>query len=191
MTAILAAVVITSTVFAGAIKLSRISFSLGSLIADGVATGLGKADALELELQASGHASVICTNHGENDVPGQSSPHVDGSGKEALPGDSGFSKNGKSDFSVTADSEVETNPYISWEEGGCPNPNWTARIDFVYWEDATIMVKDTETLDENGDPVTIKTYHYACTTTRIPSTDPNDDYTFDDGTVSCTLVNVE
>jgi len=177
-TALLAAILLTSTVFAGAIKFSSIEFRLGSFIVDGLAYGLGGTDWL-VEVEASGHASVICTNYGSNDVPGQSYPHVDGNGAGVLESDSPFEKKGKSPFTVTAVPEEELNPYISWDAGGCPNPNWTARIDFVYWESATIFVKD---------PITgeiVNTLNYDCTTTRIPQ---DDGYTFDDGTVSCSEV---
>jgi hypothetical protein len=175
----LVATLLASTVSAGGnVKVSA-GYSLGSLIADGLATGLGRTDWL-LELQASGTASVICTNYGSNDVIGQSSPHVDGIGTQALPGDSQLRKNGKSPFTITAKPDEEINPIISWDAGGCPNPNWTARIDFVYWESATIQVRDPDT------GVVVATYNYACTTTRIPQ---DDGYTFDDGTVSCVPVN--
>ncbi len=177
ITALFATILITSTVFAGAIKLSG-SFGLGSLIASGFASGLGNTDWI-LELQASGQASVICTNYGNNDVPGQSSPRINGKAAQALPGDSQLRKNGKSPFSITAKPEEEIDPVISWDAGGCPNPNWTARIDFVYWDTATIVVKDPITEE------VVATYNYSCTTTRVPQ---NDGYTFDDGTVSCTLI---
>jgi hypothetical protein len=175
--ALCAAILITSTVFAGAIKLSS-SFRLGSLIAEGVATGLGGTDWL-LELSASGRASVICTNFGGNDVPGQSYPHVDSNGTVTLDGDSQFRKNGKSPFTVTAKPGEELSPVISSEAGSCPNRNWNARIDFVYWEKATILVKDPVT------EAVVATYNYTCTTTRIPQ---NDGYTFDDGTISCSQI---
>jgi hypothetical protein len=175
---LLVTTIFTSTVSAGnAIKLSA-TFKLGSLVADGVATGLGKTDWV-IELISDGHASVICTNNGSNDVPGQSSPHVDGMGTQSLPGNSQLRKNGKSPFSVTAKPEEETNVTILWNVGGCPNPNWTAKIDFVYWDRATIRVKDPLT------NAVVSTYDYTCTTTRIPQ---NDGYTFDDGIVSCTQI---
>jgi hypothetical protein len=160
----------------GGIKLS--GFRLGSLIADGSAFGLGNTDWL-IKLDASGTASVICTNRGRNPVPGQSSPHVDGSGFQELPKES-LTKNGKAPFSVETTSEEEINTTITWQEGGCPNSNWTAAIDFVYWEHAIVSLID---------PVTervVTSLEFNCVTTKIPQ---NDGYTFDDGTVSCTRVN--
>jgi hypothetical protein len=160
----------------GGIKLS--GFRLGSLIADGTAFGLGNTDWL-LELEASGTASVLCTNYGKNPVPGQSSPHVDGRGIQELPKES-LTKNGKTPFSVRTTPEEELNPFITWQEGGCPNSKWTAKIDFVYWEHAVISLIDPVTLE----PIT--QLEFACITTRIPQ---HDGYTFDDGTVSCSRVN--
>lgn len=175
---LLIATLLTSTVYAGgAVKLSGVSFNLASLISKGFASGLGSTDWI-LELNASGHAGVICTNNGNNDVPGQSSPHVDGKGTQALPGSSQLRKNGRSPFNVEAKPDVEINPIISWSEGGCPNPNWTARVDFVYWDGATILVKDPIT------QAVVATYKYACSTTKTGSNSTPS--TFDDGTVSCT-----
>ena len=163
----------------GAIKLSSSDFALGSLIATGVATGLSNID-WRFEVNANGHASVICTNYGSNDVPGQSSPHVDGKGTQDVPHED-ITKNGKSSFTVIAKPEEEINTTIPWDAGGCPNPNWSARIDFVYWDSATVNVIDPATPD-----VIAATFKFSCVTTRIPQ---NDGYTFDDGTVSCTRVN--
>jgi hypothetical protein len=172
----LVATLLASTASAGGnVKVSA-GFSLGSLVAEGLASGLGRTDWI-LELQASGTASVICTNNGSNDVIGQSSPHVDGTGTQSLPGNSQLRKNGRSPFTVTAKPEEEINPIISWDAGGCPNPNWTARIDFVYWQSAAILVIDPDT------NAIVATYNYVCTTTRVPQ---NDGYAFDDGEVTCT-----
>lgn len=160
----------------GGIKLS--GFRLGSLIADGTAFGLGNTDWL-IELRASGSASVVCTNAGQNPVPGQSSPHFDGTGVQELPKES-LTKNGKTPFSVETTPEEEINTVITWQDGGCPNSNWTAKIDFVYWEHAVISLIDPETKEIVTELI------FTCVTTRIPQ---NDGYTFDDGTVSCTRVN--
>ena len=172
----------TSPVFArGAVKLSGSEFSLGSLISRGFASGLGSTDWV-LVLDGDGYAGVICTNNGTNDVPGQSFPHVVGSGIQTLSGNDALRKNGKSPYVVTAKSAYEETQYITWEEGGCPNSNWTARIEFIFWDSATINVYDPS---DTGFSTPVATYEFACVTTY---TGPNTtgDTTFDDGIVSCT-----
>ena len=173
---LLVALLATPAGAGGGIKLS--GFRLGSLIADGSAFGLGNTDWL-IELEASGRASVMCTNPGKNPVPGQSSPHVEDTGVQELPKES-LTKNGKAPFSVRTTPEEELNPFITWQEGGCPNSKWTAKIDFVYWEHAIVSLIDPVT------EVVVSRLEFTCVTTRIPQ---NDGYTFDDGTVSCTPVN--
>jgi len=148
----------------GNIKLSGVKFSLGSLIANGFASGLGSTD-VTVVLDAGGHADIVCTNNGGNDVPGQSSPKVSGIGFDTLPGNDPLRKNGKSPFGVETDDPT----IVAWNVGGCPNSNWTARIDFIYWDHATISVFDTAT------NVLLKKQNYNCTTTRFPAS------------VSCTL----
>ena len=169
----------------GAVKLSNITFELGSLISNGSASGLGNTDWV-LVMDAVGHAGVTCTNNGGNDVPGQSYPHVDGSGVSTLPGNDPLRKNGRSPYSVTAKSEFEKTQYISWDEGGCPNSNWTAHIDFVYWDFATVYAFDPANYDPNNINYSLAEarYEFQCVTTYTgPNTTEN---TFDDGTVSCT-----
>lgn len=157
----------SSTVFAGgAVKLSGVSFNLGSLIATGYASGLGNTD-VTIVLDASGIPAVTCTNYGGNDVPGQSYPKVSASGQQTLLGNDPLRKNGRSSFFTETD-DPET---IPWDAAGCPNPNWTAHIDFIFWTNATISVYDT------ASGVLLQTRNYTCTTTRYPAS------------VSCTPVN--
>lgn len=156
----------TSTVFAGgAVKLSGVTFSLGSLIASGYASGLGNTD-VTIILDASGIPAVVCTNHGGNDVPGQSYPKVSATGAQTLLGDDPIRKNGRSPF-LTETDDPQTLP---WDVAGCPNSNWTGRIDFIFWTNATISVYDTTS------GALLLTQNYACTTTRHPDS------------VSCALV---
>jgi hypothetical protein len=171
----------TSPVFArGAIELSSVDFSPGSLISKGFASGLGSTDWV-LVLDGVGHAGVICTNNCENDVPGQSFPHVVGSGIQTLSGNDALRKNGRSPYIVIAKSEYETARYIAWDEGGCPNSNWTARINFLYWDFATIKVYEPSDTSFSNPAAT---YEFQCVTTYTgPNSTPS---TFDDGTVSCT-----
>ena len=140
------------------IGLRSVTFSLGSLIANGSLFGLGRSD-VTVVLDASGIPAITCTNYGSNDVPGQSFPKVSASGNQLLLGDSPVRKNGKSPFNVETVDPVS----LPWDAAGCPNANWSARIDFIYWTNATLNVYDTATntlqLQQN----------YTCTTTRYPA----------------------
>lgn len=153
LTALSAAILITSTVFAGAIKLSRVTFSLGSLVANGKITGLGNQDVI-VHLDASGFPLVTCTNQGGNQAPGQNPPKVSAGGQQALLGDDPSKTFGKYLFGVETENPTE----LDAVEYGCPNDNWTASIDFVFWDEATISIKD---LDGNE----LLTQDYTCTTT--------------------------
>jgi hypothetical protein len=156
-TGILIAIMVFSTAFAGGgIKVSGVSFTLGSLIANGTVSGIGNTD-VTMVLVASGIPAITCINNGTNSVPGQSSPKVTAQGTEALPGNDPLRKNGKSSFGV------ETNPpdlsSWTWQTAGCPNSNWTFELTFVYWTNATIYVYDTATQS------LLTKQNYACTTT--------------------------
>lgn len=151
----LMAVVLAAPVSAGgAVKLSGVSFRLGSLIAEGTLSGLGKTD-VSVVIDASGIPAITCINFGGNQVPGQSYPKVAASGDQFLDGDSDVRKNGKSPFGVeTVDPES-----VPWDEAGCPNANWTGHIDFIFWTDATISVYNAST------QALLLQREYACTTT--------------------------
>ena len=142
----------------GAIKLSGITFDLGSLIAKGFASGLGNTD-VTVVLDASGIPALTCTNYGGNDVPGQSYPKISATGQQTLDGDDPIRKNGKSPFFTETD-DPETLP---WDEAGCPNSNWTGHIDFIFWTDALISVYDTNTGE------LLASQAYTCETTRYPA----------------------
>jgi hypothetical protein len=151
----LIAAFLTSPVSAGpGIKLSGVSFSLGSLIAQGTLTGLGNQD-VSVVIDASGIPAISCINNGGNTVPGQSSPKVSASGNQFLDGDSPVRKNGKSPFGV----ETQDPEFIPWNQAGCPSSRWTGHIDFIFWTDATISIYDaaTQVLQLRRD--------YKCTTT--------------------------
>jgi len=166
MTMVLIAMLAATPVFArGAIKLSSVTFDLGSLIAKGYAGGLGNTD-VTIVLDASGIPATTCTNYGGNDVPGQSYPKVSASGQQTLLGNDPIRKNGKSPF-FTETKDPET---IAWDAAGCPNSNWTAHVDFIFWTDAVISVYDATT------GALLETQSYTCTTTREPAS------------VSCTAV---
>jgi hypothetical protein len=162
--AFLATLLITTSAGAGgSVKLSSATFSLGSLIADGMLSRLGRTD-VTVVLIGTGPSDITCTNPGSNDVPGQSYPKVSAYGEQLLKGNDPLRKNGWSPF------EVETeDPQISWIEGGCPGENWSARIDFTYYSEATIRVYETSTGS------LLLEQRYTCITARYPSP-----------TVSCT-----
>jgi hypothetical protein len=166
LTVLLITMMITSPVFArGAIKLSGVTFDLGSLIATGYAGGLGNTD-VTIVLDASGIPAITCTNYGGNDAPGQSYPKISAVGQQTLLGNDPLRKNGKAAFFTETD-DPET---IPWDVAGCPNSNWTAHVDFIFWTDATILVYDTAT------NVLLASQDYTCITTRDPAS------------VSCTAV---
>jgi hypothetical protein len=149
----------------GAVKLSNVTFSLGSLIAKGYASGLGNTD-VSVVLNGEGIPAITCTNYGSNSVPGQSYPKVSAAGEQTLLGGDPNRKNGKISFFTETD-DPET---LAWDVAGCPNANWTGHIDFIFWTAATINVYDLNTGD------LLQTQNYTCTTTRDPAA------------VSCTAV---
>lgn len=140
------------------IKLSggadSVQWDLGSLIARGDLI-VGNTDVVVV-LQASGRPDVTCTNQANSPAPGQNPPNLSATGAQVL---QERTKNGKSPFDVEA-SEPETLP---GSQGGCPNDNWTAHIDFVYWDNATIIVTNLA-LD-----TVLLVQQYTCTTTRYPA----------------------
>jgi hypothetical protein len=157
---LLAAVLMTSTAAAGGnVKLSGVEFSLSSLIASGFASGLGNTD-VTVVLEAAGIPDVTCTNSGGNQAPGQNPTKVSASGAQFLIHQT-YTKNGRSPFSVETE---EPQPGLTAEQLGCPNNNWTATIDFVYWTGAFLSVYDTAT------GALLAQQKYTCVTTRFPPT---------------------
>lgn len=134
---------------------NSVEWTLGSLIAEG-ALIVGNTD-VKVILEASGVPAVTCTNQGRTPAPGQNPPNISATGAQTL---QDRTKNGKSPFDVEA-SEPDTLPGL---QGGCPNNNWTAHIDFVYWDHAKITVTNLA-----GDTVLLE-QNYTCTTTRNPDT---------------------
>ncbi len=157
---------ITSTASAGgAVKLSGAIFSLGSLRANGTLTGLGGYNqGVIAELVASGIPVVTCTNQNGNQAPGQNPSQVSVNVEQVV-GPQDITQKGTAPINVTA----VPGP-ITGTQGGCPNDNWTAQIDFVFWTNATISVHDTAT------GALLLLQDYTCTTTRDPDS------------VSCTAV---
>jgi hypothetical protein len=166
LTVLLVALIMTSSVSAGGnVGLSRVTFKLGSLTATGTLTGLGGyREGVTVNLAASGIPVVTCINPGGNQSPGQNPPKVNANGNQFI-GPQGITKKGTAPMNVKA----EPGP-ITGTQGGCPNDNWTARIDFIFWTSAMITVHDTAT------NTLLLTQNYSCTTTRDPDS------------VSCKLV---
>ena len=155
----LMAVVLASPVSAGpGIKLSGVQFSLGSLIATGYVSGLGRTDVTAV-LDASGIPVVTCVNQGGKEAPGQNPVRVSAVGEQTLLGSDPLRKNGRSPF-LTETHDPETLP---GDLAGCSNSNWTGRIDFIAWTDATLSIYDITT----GALQTSQAY--TCTTTRFPA----------------------
>jgi len=180
--ALFVALLITVLAVTSAGATTGTNFKLGSLIADIVQTGLKSSNlyTYEFEVQASGIASVVCTNNGGNVAPGQNYPHTDGTADYGLKPDQ-ISKSGRAVFSIETIPTLEANPDISWDAGGCPNSNWTAKVDFIYYDTATVTAWAVSNSD--GSKTLVVSQVYSCVTTR---TGPNDTpSTFDDGTVSC------
>ena len=166
LTVFLLTTLMTSTVSAGGnVKLSSVQFRLGSLIAEGFASGLGNTD-VTVQLNASGIPAVLCTNRGGNQAPGQNPPKISASGEQFLVHEN-YTKNGRSAFAVETE---DPQPGLTAKQMGCPNNSWSASIDFVFWTNATITV--TNTLSG----ALLSQQNYTCITTRNPDS------------VSCTLV---
>lgn len=159
LSVLLAVTLLTSPVSAGRGIGFSATFSLGSLIAEGFATGVGNTD-VTFELKASGTADITCINNGTNSVPGQSSPRITAIGTQTILGDDPRTKNGRTPFK-TETNDPET---VQWDLAGCPNSNWVGHIDFIYWTDATISIYSTAT------GVLLTKQDYTCTTTRFPPT---------------------
>jgi hypothetical protein len=166
LSVLLAVTLLTSPVSAGRGIGFSATFSLGSLIAKGFATGVGNTD-VTFELKGVGPADITCINNGSNSVPGQSSPRITATGTQDVLGSDPETKNGRTPFTTeTDDPEI-----VAWNVGGCPNPGWVGHVDFIYWTDATISIYATDT------GALLITRNYTCITTRFPAT------------VSCTPVN--
>lgn len=155
LTVLVMITLLTSTVSAGGnVGLGSVKFAIGSLIATGKFTGLGGyKQGVDVQLAASGIPVVTCTNQGDNQAPGQNPPKLSAVGNQFI-GPQLITKKGTAPMDVTA----EAGP-ITGLQGGCPNDNWSAQIDFVYWTDATISVFDVKT------GALLLQRDYACTTT--------------------------
>ena len=128
-----------------------------------------------IQVAASGPSLAECRNPGNgNLVPGQNYPHVEAMGEAGLDSDGSSKKGQPGKRSFTVHTEDDFN--ITWDEAGCPNSNWDAKVIFVFWDTATLSLVDAEgnVVDE---------LNVAC---KTEYTGPqNDGNTFDDGTITC------
>jgi len=99
-----------------------------TLKATGSVAGLGNGD-VTVTLNATGTATVLCTNPGGNIAPGQTQ-NVNVSGQQTITD----VKNGRVTFSVT--TIAPTAP-----KNACPNGKWTASVTNVNFSSATLIVQ--------------------------------------------------
>jgi hypothetical protein len=122
------------------------------VVASGIAQGIG-SDIYTVRISASGDPLVTCTNQGGTQAPGQN-PAVTVLGDTAIGGDPSNRK-GKYEFLVGEDS---IDPLDIISSTACPNDNWTARLDFIFWTDIELSL-----VDPNG--LITDTEYYTCDTT--------------------------
>jgi hypothetical protein len=94
----------------------------------GTVAGLGNEN-IDVVVDATGVATVECTNPGGNVAPGQDTT-VDVSGEAS----DVQVKNGRATFTV-----VTAEPTVTGAEA-CPNPAWTAEVTDVEFTEATITI---------------------------------------------------
>ena len=104
-----------------------------TLSASGALAGLGNKD-VTITLTATGTASdITCTNKGGKVAPGQNKPKVTTVGQQSIPVTE--VKNGNVSFDVETAA-----PFVTAKQAGCPNNNWTAKVNDVDFTSATITV---------------------------------------------------
>lgn len=157
LTVLLMSALLTSTASAGGnVGFKSVAFQLGSLDVSGILTGLGGySDGVQFDLVATGVPVVTCVSPGGKDAPpGQNPSQVTASATQYI---TEILKNGSAKVSASAE------PSLTGVQGGCANNNWTARIDFVFWTHATVVVTD---LANSG---VLLQQEYSCVTTRYPA----------------------
>jgi hypothetical protein len=80
-------------------------------------------------------------------------------GLQFLPGTDPLRKNGRAPF-FTETEDPETLP---GNVAGCPNANWTGRIDFISWTEGTLFAYNTTT------GALLEMQKFSCNTTRFPA----------------------
>jgi hypothetical protein len=105
-----------------------------TLTVSGKLAGLGNKDVI-ITVSASGLARITCINPGGNEAPGISKK-VDVTATTTIPASEVREKNGNVEFSLSTPSPAPPTP----TEAGCPNDNWTVRIDDVIFTIVTLTV---------------------------------------------------
>lgn len=103
----------------------------------GKCAGLG-GTTFRIEVDATGLASVECTNPGENVAPGQDTT-IEGAGET---GNLPTPRNGQFRFSVS------TIPPIVPDYPTCPNPQWSADVIDVAFTTATVSLYENGVLSD-------------------------------------------
>jgi hypothetical protein len=154
--AILAVICLTTTAaFAGSIHFSgAISFSSGSLIAEGRVSGLA-ATRVTVTLDARATVTATCANPAGKQVPGQKAVSFTGSSSDTVDVD----QNGSSSFYLEAPDPTKPTA----KQAGCPSGFHVSSF-FVNWTGATISVFNADT------GAKLLSQEYTCITT---STDVN------------------
>jgi len=150
---LLIAMLAISPVYAGGVS-GRIG--LGSITFEGFAYGFSR-DAVTITLYAEGIPAISCHSASGKVVPGQNPVPVTGetSANQAVD----FDENGKFAIQLEADPNVQS---LSAKQLGCPNNNWNAVVDFVFWNYVRL------TVTENSTGKVLWQKDSTCTTTRNP-----------------------
>jgi len=160
LVAMLIAIFAISPVYAGGVS-GKVG--IGSITFEGYAYGFSR-DAVTITLFGTGIPAITC--HGPNGkvVPGQNPVPVQGETSASYTPT--FDENGK--FAIKLEAQPNIQGFTA-KQLGCPNNNWNATVDFVYWN----YVKLTVTEISSGKVLWEK--ESTCTTTRYP----------EPGTISC------
>lgn len=106
-----------------------------TLRVSGALAGLGNQD-VEISVTAEGVAtSITCTNPSGKQAPGQNKPRVQSLGEMTI--SKTEIKNGNVSFSLTTEDPAQ----LTAKQAGCPNNNWTAKINDVRFDRATVTVR--------------------------------------------------
>lgn len=142
-----------SSVFAVGARIRGVTFSLGSLVADGKVTDMDPHQVSKVVLQTSGPADLICkdVDGHKPPVPAYHHPVVSAQGLVLIVADA----HGRASFHV----EAKPPKYVDVHIAGCPRGYEKALVDFVFFTNASIQVKDQHATQ-------LDRADYRCETTR-------------------------